>query len=103
MSTQVSVVVYFKKRIFRGLWVEQTNFNKREEDKLMDTPESTVDDSIDRILSCPSSLTKKYPSHLLQSKKIHEQTNAERPFASLTQIKSGESLINPNMVQLFYW
>jgi hypothetical protein len=69
----------------------------------METPESTVDDSIDRILSCPSSLTKKYPSHLHESKKIREQGNVERPFASLTQIKSGGSLINPNMVQLFYW
>lgn len=75
-----------------------------------DTPESileTPEESFERILSCPSTLTRKYPSHLVSStsKKSSSNINSDRPFASLTQMSknSGESLINPNMVQIFYW
>lgn len=83
---------------------ERKEVKLNDEVMISETPDSIFyDESIDRILSCPSSLTKKYPSHLHKPKKLTDVPSCDRPFASLTQIKSGESLINPNMVQLFYW
>lgn len=84
---------------------EKKEVKLSDEVMISETPESSVlaDESMDRILSYPSSLTKKYPSHLQKPKKLTDQPTEKRPFASLTQVKSGESLINPNMVQLFYW
>lgn len=76
-----------------------------------ETPESLLeiseDSNINSILSNPTILIRKYPSHLqTKPKKITLEISSERPFVSLTQISSNSensSLINPNMVQIFYW
>ena len=73
-----------------------------------ETPETGLDTpSTERILSHPSKLTTKYHSHLTSSTKSSSSISSSTscsPF--LTQISSSsstESLINPNMVQIFYW
>jgi hypothetical protein len=93
-----------KQEGIRWRLAEKKEVKLNDEVMISETPDSIFyDESIDRILSCPSSLTKKYPSHLHKPKKLTDAPSSDRPFASLTQIKSGGSLINPNMVQLFYW
>jgi hypothetical protein len=93
-----------KREGMRWRLAEKKEVKLNDEVMVSETPDSIFyDESIDRILSCPSSLTKKYPSHLHKPKNKLTDVVSDRPFASLTQIKSGGSLINPNMVQLFYW
>lgn len=69
------------------------------------TPSSGSESSetVCRVLSRPTSVTNKFPSHLPRPNTAGSFPS--RPFSSLTKLTnaSQESIINPNMLQIFFW